>query len=244
MAGANKPLEETSLAKLRFVRPPFWLVSAAAIMVVLTWLPLAIIVKARFSKSEKPRIHIFQDMDNQPKLKAQAASLVFADGRANRLRVPGAVGRGQLKADDHLHRGYAVADDAEPASATFLDGLPAQISLTDGFVRRGQQRFIIYCAPCHGEDGYGNGPVNARAIELQQPMWVPAASLHSDTVRGRADGHLFNTISNGIRNMAGYGSQIPVEDRWAIVAYIRALQLSQQAPPSMAPDHLRADAAK
>jgi hypothetical protein len=77
--------------------------------------------------------------------------------------------------------------------------------------------------------------VNERAAELQEPKWVPAASLHSDVVKGRPDGHIFNTITNGIRNMPGYGSQVPVPDRWAIVAYIRALQLSQDAPASAVP---------
>jgi mono/diheme cytochrome c family protein len=102
-------------------------------------------------------------------------------------------------------------------------------------VERGQQRFNIYCAVCHGTDGYGNGPVNNRAVQRQEQKWVPAANLHSDVVRSRPDGHIFNTITNGIRNMAGYGSQIPVQDRWAIVAYLRALQLSQHAPASAVP---------
>ena len=74
-----------------------------------------------------------------------------------------------------------------------------------------------------------------RAVERQGPKWVPAANLHSDIVRSRPYGHLFNTVTNGIRNMPGYGSQIPIQDRWAIVAYLRALQLSQHAPASAVP---------
>ncbi|HEX2971310.1 MAG TPA: cytochrome c, partial [Tepidisphaeraceae bacterium] len=118
---------------------------------------------------------------------------------------------------------------------TFFADLPAQVKPTRELLTRGQERFIIYCAPCHGMDGYGNGPVNARAVELQEPKWVPAASLHSETVRGRALGHLYNTINNGIRNMPGYGAQIPAEDRWAIVAYVKALQFSQNAPAKVVP---------
>ena len=75
--------------------------------------------------------------------------------------------------------------------------------------------------------------VNARAVEKQEPKWVPAANLHSDVVRGRPDGHLFNTITNGIRTMPAYGPQIPAADRWAIVAYVRALQLSRHAKASV-----------
>ena len=102
----------------------------------------------------------------------------------------------------------------------------------------GQQMYSNYCAPCHGLDGYGHGPINERAQELQvksEAQWSPAADLHGDTIRGRADGHLYNTINNGIRNMPGYGAQIPVADRWAIVAYLRALQLSQHAPADSVP---------
>jgi mono/diheme cytochrome c family protein len=117
----------------------------------------------------------------------------------------------------------------------FFDSLPSQVKLSPELLKRGQERFNIYCAVCHGLDGYGNGAVNARAVEKQEPKWVPAANLHSDTVRSRPDGHLFNTVTNGIRNMAGYGSQISTEDRWAIVAYLRALQLSQHAPATALP---------
>ena len=77
--------------------------------------------------------------------------------------------------------------------------------------------------------------MNQRAIERQEPRWVPAANLHSDLVRSRSYGHLFNTVTNGIRNMPGYGSQSSTQDRWAIVAYLRALQLSQHAPASAVP---------
>jgi mono/diheme cytochrome c family protein len=98
-------------------------------------------------------------------------------------------------------------------------------------LERGQNRFNIYCTACHGIDGYARGTVEIRSEELGTPL--NAKSLHEDLVRGRSEGHIFNTISNGIRNMPGYSAQIPVEDRWAIVAYVRALQLSQNAPPSV-----------
>lgn len=99
----------------------------------------------------------------------------------------------------------------------------------------------MFCAPCHGLSGYGNGPVAIRAEELEQGTWTPPASFHTELVRERPAGHIFNTISNGIRNMPAYGPQIPVEDRWAIVAYVRALQRSRDAKISDLPDGVRSD---
>ena len=104
-------------------------------------------------------------------------------------------------------------------------------------LERGQQRFNIYCSACHGYAGFGDGAVNKRAMELvanatgpvNGTQWVAAKSLHDETTRNQPMGQLFNTITHGIRNMAGYASQIPVEDRWAIAAYVKALQLSQDA---------------
>ncbi|HEY7087442.1 MAG TPA: cytochrome c [Tepidisphaeraceae bacterium] len=207
-------------------RPPFLMIAIFLILTTATWIPLVVFARARVERGEQPRIHIVQDMGNQPKLKAQDASEVFADGRAMRLPIPGTVARGSLQEDDHFFRGFKQSG----SQVQFFDSLPEQVKLTPELLKRGQERFNIYCAVCHGLDGYGNGPVNVRAVEKQEAKWVPAANLHSDTVRARPDGHLFNTTTNGIRNMAGYGSQISTEDRWAIVAYVRALQLSQRAP--------------
>ena len=109
----------------------------------------------------------------------------------------------------------------------------------------GQDPMALYkthCAVCHGTAGFGDGMVAKRADELAQlgkANWTPPTSLHEDVVRLRPDGHLFNTITNGIRNMPAYGSQIAVEDRWAIVAYVRALQRSQNARVEDVPEDLR-----
>jgi mono/diheme cytochrome c family protein len=96
--------------------------------------------------------------------------------------------------------------------------------VTESLVRRGQNRFDIFCAPCHGLDGYGDGPVAKRADALQEGTWVPPSSYHTDLVRQRPVGFIFNTITHGIRNMPAYGPQIPVADRWAIVSYVRELR--------------------
>lgn len=218
-------------------RPPFVMIAVFLVLTVATWIPLVVFARARVSKSTEPRVHMFQDMDNQPRYGAQQASPIFADGRSMRLPIPGTVARGKLEEDDHLYRGYRRTIDASTGKVDtiFFETLPSQIQLNQALLERGQQRFNIYCGVCHGNDGYGNGPVNVRALERSEAKWVPPANLHTEVVIGRQDGHLFNTITNGIRNMAGYGSQISTEDRWAIVAYLRALQTSQHVPPSAVP---------
>ena len=123
----------------------------------------------------------------------------------------------------------AAGGTTQPAGAqSGPDVFPVKIDAAA--VERGQERFNIYCSICHGIDGAGRGPVRVRSEEMGQVMNVK--SVHDADVRARPEGHIFNTITNGIRNMPGYGSQIPVEDRWAIVAYVRALQASQNAPPN------------
>ena len=242
--GNGAPAEElpqNPLATLRLGRPPFWMIAMFLVLVVVSWIPLVVAARRRVSLSESPPLHLVQDMDNQPKYKAQHHSVVFADGRADRPPVPGTVARGKLAADDHYDRGYAtsLAGDGK-IQVSFFKGFPKQVKVDQALLDRGQQVFNVYCTPCHGMGGYGDGPVNQRAIDLRDPKWVQAASLHDANVKARPEGHLYNTINVGIRNMAGYGSQIQVPDRWAVVAYVRALQLSQDAPPDAVPAEKRA----
>ena len=206
-------------------KPPRTMVTVIVFLVVLSWLPLAWIARHRAMPSEQPRIHIFQDMDEQPKYEPQEPSPLFADGRAMRPRVPGTVARGELRADDHMYRGKVDGEWAE----TFP--LPVDRALLE----RGRQQYNIHCAVCHGYDGSGNGPIQKRVESLDDNAtagWVAPWPLAGEAslaqqVEGRADGHIFNTITNGLRNMPAYGTQIEVKDRWAIVAYVRALQVSQ-----------------
>lgn len=109
----------------------------------------------------------------------------------------------------------------------WIDTLPPQIEVTEEFMLRGQERYNIYCAPCHGLDGYGDGLVNQRAMDLRASTWIRVPSLHTQPTRNRKDGYLFGAITDGVRKMPAYGDQIPVDDRWAIVLYVRALQKSQ-----------------
>lgn len=224
------PITPVGITRELFV-PPFWLVTGLILLVVLTWIPLSMIALSRVSRSPRPRVHIFQDMDVQPRYEAQSPSRVFADGRGMRPEIPGTVARGELDGDDHYRRGYSLVERESGAGleVRYHSGFPAAFEVSENSARRGRQLFNIYCAVCHGRDGNGNGPIHQRAMELEQAAWIPPSSLHSDTVRERKEGHLFNTITNGIRNMAGYGEQLDVADRWAVVLYIRALQRSQNA---------------
>jgi hypothetical protein len=154
-------------------------------------------------------------MHDQPRLKPQARSdfAAFADGRAARPRVPGTVARGHLKEDAPLHTGKR--------DGLFVDTLP--FPLTRAVLDRGRERYGIFCAPCHGETGSGDGMVVRRGF--RRP-----ASFHDPRLREREPvGYLFDAITGGFGAMPDYAAQIPAEDRWAIVAYVRALQLSQHA---------------
>ncbi len=209
---------------------PRWLLFSILIAIVLSWVPLALIMRARVTTSSKPRIHIVPDMDSQPKFKTQSRNPLFADRRAMRQPVAGTIARGALFDDPSIASGRVGED--------WLEVNP--LKLDTSVLQTGRGNYEIFCSPCHGLSGYGDGMVAKRADELQEGTWTPPTSFHSDLIRGRADGHLFNTITNGIRNMPSYGSQIPVEDRWAIIAYVRALQLSQNAAVDDVPVEIRA----
>lgn len=205
------------------------LVYAAFLVAALAIVPFALVARARATRSPEPRIHPIQDMDNQPKYITQSANPLFADGRSMRPQVPGTVARGDLALDEPFYRGRHGADWAAAIPGT----------LTDAMMKRGQERFNIFCATCHGLTGSGDGPVARRALELGG-KWVPPTSFHTDAVRQQPDGRIFNTITHGIRTMPSYGSLISVADRWAIVAYVRALQRSQNATMKDVPPDMRA----
>jgi len=208
---------------------PRWTAYVAIVLVSVALVPLALIARARVVTSPNPRVHLIFDMDNQPKFRAQAANPLFADGRAMRPPVPGTVRFGDGAGDPALTEGRE--------GESWIGAMP--VAVTPQLLQRGRERYDVFCSPCHGLSGYGNGPVAVRADALQEGTWTPPSSLHTDLVRQRPDGHLYNTVKNGIRNMPAYGAQIPVADRWAIVAYVRALQLSQNGAVSDVPAELR-----
>lgn len=164
-----------------------------------------------------------QDMHDQPRYKPLGRSDFFEDGRAARPLVPGTVARGQLKDDEHLYTGKVAG--------VLVDALP--FPLTGDVLTRGRERHAIYCAPCHGEVGRGDGMVVRRGY--RRP-----SSFHEDRLRSQPAGYFFDVISQGFGAMPDYAAQIAVRDRWAIVAYIRALQLSQNARIEDVPPEKRA----
>jgi mono/diheme cytochrome c family protein len=163
-------------------------------------------------------------MDWQERFDPQAANSFFADGRAMRPPVPGTVARGFLRDDAPFFFGRS-------ANGSFVENAP--LPMTMDLLRRGQERYNIYCGPCHGPAGDGNGIIMTGGYG-----YVPAPTYHSEALRAQPDGYLYNVVVNGVRSMPGYGTQIPVADRWAIVVYIRALQRSQSAQRGDVPEDI------
>jgi mono/diheme cytochrome c family protein len=155
-----------------------------------------------------------QDMHDQPKYEPLEQSTIFADGAASRPMVEGTVARGMLREDPILYTGR-TADDL------FVTELPVELSRE--LLDRGQARFNAFCSPCHGRTGEGNGMVVQRGFKHPQ-------SLHETRLRESPLGYYFHVMTNGFGEMSSYAAQVSPEDRWAIAAYIRALQLSQFAP--------------
>lgn len=185
-----------------------------------------VLAGCRGSTSDVPPIHINLNMDYMERYDPQAASGFFADGRTMRPPVPGAVARGMLKDDTRFYRGLE-------ADGSYVRDLP--VPLTEAFALRGRDRYNIYCAVCHGKAGDGQG------IVMTGGYGFPAIGYHNDRLRQIENGYLYEVIANGIRTMPAYGQQIPVADRWAITAYIRVLQRSQNATEGDIPFNILAD---
>jgi mono/diheme cytochrome c family protein len=151
-----------------------------------------------------------QDMHDQPRYKAYAKSDFFHDGRSARTFVEGTVARGQLREDAAYYTGRQ--------GSGFATQLP--FPLTENVLERGRERYAIYCAPCHGQTGRGDGMVVRRGF--RQPQ-----SYHIDRLRGEPVGYVYDVITRGFGVMPDYATQIPPEDRWKIAAFVKVLQLSQ-----------------
>lgn len=183
-------------------------------------------------ESEKPPVHLIANMDTQEKGKAyrKDTSGVFEDGRLMRAPVEGTVALGQLNDDDAWFKGTDEKGE-------YVIKLPASIKGDDGapkaeVIARGHQRFKIYCTPCHGPTGEGDGVVNTA-----KGLLVPPPSMHSERVRELPNGKLYAAMAVGVNNgnMSSYAAQIPVEDRWAIVAYVRELERSKDGNQAWEP---------
>ncbi|MDZ7718869.1 MAG: c-type cytochrome [Balneolaceae bacterium] len=168
--------------------------------------------------SEKPPVHPNLNMDFQNRFNAQETNSFFENNMAMRAPVEGTIARGKLKQNDAYYEGL-------DENGNLVEEIPVEV--TKEFIYRGKERYDIYCSVCHGGVGDGRG-----VIMTGQYGYVPAPSFHTDNIRQMPDGHFYSAITNGIRNMPSYATQIKVEDRWAIVSYIRALQRSQNVPES------------
>lgn len=249
---------------------PRWIKPVGVCAAMLLLIPPVLILRARGMTNTMPRLHVNPDMDWQYKKKAQNLSPIlgeesegrylFADGRAMRPPVEGTIARGELETDDAYYRGIApgstavstgettfastgtqdpAADNNEPEWVT---AFPPDVQLSIETLRRGEQRYNIYCSACHGYAGDGDGLISRRGLELSavgKAAWTQARNLHDLEVENQPVGRLYDTITNGRSTMGGYKGQISVEDRWAIVLYVRTLQQSEYSSLEDVPEDLR-----
>jgi len=185
---------------------------------------LALLIGCQGTPSSKPPIHLNPNMDDQEKYEPYEASQFFADGAAMRTPPEGTIARGELHEDVPYYTGFQ-------RDTFYVETAPVAATMPE--LQRGRERYDIYCSPCHGRTGDGRGIVVTRG-------YPPPPTYHDERLRGVPDGYIFNVITNGIRNMPSYRHQIPVDDRWAIVLYLRALQRSHHATLDDVPVEKRA----
>ena len=183
----------------------------------------------RGSISRRPPIELFPDMNRQPKLRPQVPNAFFADGRSSRPPIPGTIARGDRYEDLPVNTGRVTG------TTNFVETIPVEV--TAKLIARGQQRFNINCSPCHGAQGDGNGVVKKLGL-------ATVANLHDKRIVELPDGEIFNTITYGKNTMGPYGANVTIDDRWAIISYVRALQLSRLGSIDDVPESMRASLKK
>lgn len=195
-------------------------------------LALAVVVVSlsgcRGGQSEAPPIHPNLNMDFVQRFEAQEANGLFEDRAAMRPVVAGTVRRGDLRTTDNAPFVYG-----RTADGALVEDIPVEV--TPALLERGQERYEIYCGVCHGIAGDGRGIIMVGNGGVGYG-YTPAPSYHTASLRARPDGYLYDVILNGVNSMPSYGHEILAEDRWAVVAYIRALQRSQNASAADVPD--------
>jgi len=264
----DEVLEDTTPSAL-----PKPILLTALVVVVAGLIPAMVILNMRAGYSTAPRLHVFFDMDFQPKKKPQQQTTIFADGRVMRPQVKGTIARGQLEEQDPFYLGY------DPTKLTMMDQEPVGILVStqsqDGKqnattataqpvaeapklpwietlpleanednMMLGKVKFETYCSACHGYAGDGDGLVHKRADSLAQGYWLPPTSIHIDRVRAQPVGQIFNTMTKGQGKMASYATSLTPKERWAIVLYIRALQRSRNATMDDVPVEMRSQLKK
>lgn len=234
-------------------------------------LAAALVTGCRGDRSDKPPRQFFPDMDDQPKVDAQDASTFFADGRAMREPVPGTVPAGRhihttafagidfankseyVRPDEIVATGRSVAlgpggaprtDEAGAIVYTYAEFIPAAIDVDEELLALGQKKYNIYCLPCHGGTGLGDGAVGQR---WSYPLPLFNAEIYQRGGEKGQDGYLFHSIRNGVANPGGpyplrmpaYARKLSIEETWAVVAYLRALQTHLGGSPDLLPERQR-----
>jgi mono/diheme cytochrome c family protein len=189
----------------------------------------------RGRRSTRPPLEVFPDMDLQAKYKPEMESHFFANGMVDRPIPPGTVPRGRtgaanpayLRADDFLYRGLAP-------DGKFARGFPPELKIDQRFMERGRGRYTIYCSPCHGALGDGQGITHGYGM-------LTTASYQQERIMQMPEGEIFNTITHGKNTMKSYADKLSPKDRWAVIAYVRALELARHGTVADVPADHRAD---
>ena len=195
------------------------------IILLLVGVTVVSVAGFRGALSRRPPLEVFPDMKRQPKLRPQKPSAFFEDRRDSRLPVPGTIPVGALLEDS------PVATGRVPGTTNFVETNP--LPITAEFLARGRERYTIYCAPCHNPVGDGNGLITKYGL-------LKAGNYHEPRLVRMADGEIFNTITFGKNQMAAYASQVSVTNRWAIIAYVRALERARLGQIEDVPAETRA----
>lgn len=209
--------------------------------------------------SKDTPVYVFDDMDYQNKYKAQGENALFADGRDARPPVAGTIARGNgleptkvfaadFRRAESLNPSFASGKDAKGAfladfpaqSLTFEQGKLKDYAVSPSTLELGRVKYQVYCMVCHGQAADGNGIMKVRSAIEGDVAIVTIASLQSTVIRAYPNGQIYDVITNGKNTMMGYGDKLSPEERWAVVAYVRALQLSQNCPPELVPPALKA----
>jgi len=230
----------------------------------LAFLAVAVVATISFlgfqgKKSKDTPVYVFDDMDYQNKYKAQGENTFFADGRDARPPVAGTVARGNaLEPTKVFSADFKRAESQNPSFVTgkdakgaFLAGFPEKslgftkgklndYAVTQNTLDVGRGKFQIYCAVCHGQAADGNGIMKVRSAIEGDAAIVTIASLQTPIIRAYPNGQIFDVITNGKNTMMGNGDKLSPEERWAVVAYVRALQLSQNCPTDLVPAAVKA----
>ena len=215
--------------------------SRCGVTFVATMAAVLSVTGCRGNTFQQPPIHPNLNMDNVTYIEAQEPAAFFADGRGMRPQVYGTVAQGALDTSDELYRGQSNGQWLTTLPQEVLDEFTEEGDSRTPLratMERGHERFEIYCAPCHGNAGLENGGIVPRR-DVDAPTWAwNVASMHGDIPRGYTVGQVYHLITHGIRTMPGYAAQIPVEDRWAIAAYVRVLQVGHASPIELIPANI------